>query len=379
MASGNKTASTQLSTSSRMVLLACALFVSLVCVALQSHTARAAGSVTYEQRNYTVRIQHNGSVTINEHWQVRFNGGSFHHAFLALYLAKTSGITFGTVRGDGITNQQTSETTDANGNPMLQVAWDYPATTDSTRSFDIPYTIQDALGIGTTQAWLDWHFLDGGSSNSFPVSAAKVQVTLPATTDAQSLTVSSYDSDSTLTTATPDARTVVVTGQQLFSNHPLEVEVGFPRAQIAATVSRPAWQSTDTPPTLPTALGVSQPSGNPGSYNPGSYNPGAGNSGPSATSSFNPLDIFGPMLLVCGSPILLLILSALGIGRLGSGWGYRNGNSVLNRGPWYRGPWTNGGGPWIGGSGFGGGGGFGGGSGGSGGGGGGGGGSSGFS
>ncbi|HEY1390326.1 MAG TPA: DUF2207 domain-containing protein, partial [Ktedonobacterales bacterium] len=156
---------------------------------MQLPTARADGSVTYEQRNYVVQIQRDGTLQIKEHWQVHFSGGPFHHAFLALYLAKTSGITFGQVTGDGVTNQQVSETTDASGNPMLQVAWDYPATSDATRTFDILYAVQGALGIGTSQAWLDWHFFDGGSETSFPVDAAEVRVTLPAATDAQQLTI----------------------------------------------------------------------------------------------------------------------------------------------------------------------------------------------
>ncbi|HKT40106.1 MAG TPA: DUF2207 domain-containing protein, partial [Ktedonobacterales bacterium] len=262
---------------SRVILLAVwALCIALACLASlasQVHTARAAGSVTYEQRNYAVRIGRDGALTFDERWQVHFSGGPFHHAFLALYLAKTSGITFGEVTGDGVTNQQVSETTDA------------------TRTFDIPYTVQGALGIGTSQAWLDWHFLDGGSETSFPVDAAEVRVTLPAATDAQLLTVNTSDSDGALQTATPDTRTVVVTGGQLTSNVPMEVEVAFPREQIDASVARPAWQSTDTPPTLPTALGVGQPATAPGSYNPGSYNPGTGDYGSSPVSSFNPLDI----------------------------------------------------------------------------------------
>jgi predicted membrane protein DUF2207 len=378
---GKAVVSLWLTRSSRMMLLvAWALCLAFACLVWQPGIARADGSVTYEQRNYTVQIQHDGTLQVNEHWQVHFSGGPFHHAFLALYLAKTSGITFGHVTGDGVTNQQVSETTDASGNPMLQVAWDYPATSDATRTFDIPYTVQGALGIGISQAWLDWHFLDGGSETSFPVDAAGVRVTLPAATEAQQLTINTSDSDGALQTATPDTQTIVVTGGQLTSNVPMEVEVAFPREQIGATVSRPPWQTTDAPPALPTALGASQPVDNPGSYDPGSYNPGTGSFGASSVGSFNPLDIFGPLLTVCFLPLGFVLLSALGIGRKGGGWGYRSGSRFWNNtgGPWYRGPWTIGGGPWMGGGGFSGGGGGGGGFSG-GGGGGGGGGSSGFS
>ena len=170
MTLGKSAASLWLSRSSRLILLAVwALCLAFACLVWQSGIARADGSVTYEQRNYAVRIQRDGTLQVSEHWQVHFSGGPFHHAFLALYPGETSGITFGQVTGDGVTNQQVSETTDSNGNPMVQVAWDYPETSDATRSFDIPYTVQGALGIGTSQAWLDWHFLDGGSETSFQV------------------------------------------------------------------------------------------------------------------------------------------------------------------------------------------------------------------
>jgi hypothetical protein len=101
----------------------------------------------------------------------------------------------------------------------------------------------------------------------------------------------------------------------------MEVEVAFPREQIDAAVSRPPWQTTDAPPTLPTALGASQPVDNPGSYDPGSYNPGTGSFGASPVGSFNPLDIFGPLLMVCFLPLGFVLLSALGIGRKGGGGG----------------------------------------------------------
>ena len=358
---------------SRVALAVWGLSIALLCMVMFSGTAHAAGSVTYEQRNYAVQIRHDGTMVITEHWQVRFTGGPFHHAFLALYLAKTSGIVFGKIAGENVINQQVSETTDATGNPMLQLAWDYPPTTDATRTFDIQYTVDGALGVGTTQAWLDWHFLDGGSTNSFPVSAAEVRVTLPAATAAKDLAANTSDSDGALQTATPDTKTVVVTGKNLTSNVPMEVEIAFPRTQLDANLPRPAWQTGDTPPTLPTTLGPSQPTTDPGSYNPSPYNPGTG----TATSpSVIPGDIFGPCLGVCAIPFVLILIAVSGIAR-GGGWGFGGSNGINRGGPWYRGPWTNGGGPWTGGSGFGGGGEFGGSGGGGGGGGGGG--SSGFS
>src|SRR5690242_6749559 len=97
---------------SRVALAVWGLSIALLCMVMFSGTAHAAGSVTYEQRNYAVQIRHDGTMVITEHWQVRSTGGPFHHAFLALYLAKTSGIVFGKIAGENVTNRQVRETTD---------------------------------------------------------------------------------------------------------------------------------------------------------------------------------------------------------------------------------------------------------------------------
>src|SRR5689334_18246599 len=60
--------------------------------------AHAAGTATYEHRDYAVHILPDGDVSITEHWQVHFSDAAFHHAFLRIYLARTLGIEFGTVK-----------------------------------------------------------------------------------------------------------------------------------------------------------------------------------------------------------------------------------------------------------------------------------------
>jgi hypothetical protein len=160
------------------LLLALTMWVGWVLVA--AVPVRAAGSVSYEQRDYAVQVLPNGDVAVVERWKVHFAGGPFHHAFLQIYLARTTGIDFGTATGASAGTQQVSNSTDGQGNPVRRVEWDFPSTQDALRSFDIPYTIHGALGIGTSQAWLDWHFLDPGGQESFAVNESTVTVTLPA-------------------------------------------------------------------------------------------------------------------------------------------------------------------------------------------------------
>jgi hypothetical protein len=78
LASGASATPEWLPRSSRAALLvAWALSVAFIGLALQAGIVCAAGSVTYEQRNYAVQIQRDGSLTVTEHWQVHFSGGGW--------------------------------------------------------------------------------------------------------------------------------------------------------------------------------------------------------------------------------------------------------------------------------------------------------------
>ena len=127
----------------RLIAAALMLLAPLALLAPSTLAAPAAAradfsSVTFEQRDYTVSVETNGDVDFVEHWQVHFTGGPFHQAFLRLYLASTTGIDFGTVAGATAGSQQVTRTTDASGNPMMQVAWDFAPAQDADRRFRHP-------------------------------------------------------------------------------------------------------------------------------------------------------------------------------------------------------------------------------------------------
>lgn len=340
----------------RTFALALLLALGMALVAPMAHAV--SGTVTFVQRNYAVQIQANGDVQVVEHWQVRFSGGPFHTAHLDLHMLRTNGIDFGTVTGATPGSQHTSQTTDAAGNPMAELIWDYAPTQDTTRSFDIPYTIHGALQVGTDQAWLDWTFLDPGSGETLAVNSATVTMTLPADAPSNTLGVQATDPDAAPTTSTPDARTATASVQSVVAGDPFEVEVAFPRSLLAASVQRPKWQTSDTPPQLQqpqTGSGGGPYTGNPGSN---------GGSAPSILPGVSNLCGCGFIpLIIIGLIIFSLFRSFFGVGPRGGylgrrwngpwgGWGGWGGPW----GPWYGGgPLNHPGGPW-GGGGFGGGG-----------------------
>jgi Predicted membrane protein (DUF2207) len=331
----------------------------------EAQGAPLSGNITFVHRDYTAQITSAGDVLMTERWQVQFTGGPFHHAFLQVYLARTAGIDFGKVSEATPGSQQVTEATDAAGNPVRQVAWNFPSTQDGSRTFEILYTIHGGLGISTTQAWLDWHFLDGGSQTSFPVTSSQVTIILPAPTPASELQVKTTDADGALTTTSVNDTTTMVAGHQLSSNDPLEVEVVFPRAELDANVKLQPWQSSYTPPDPPTALGLANgtsPGGKPDSGLPATAS--YPSSQPNAYAGLG-----GLCLLVVGG---VIFAGAIALSKLSGTTTHRPQMAGGPGGPWWYGGglWRGGGGGLGGGGGFGGGGGAGGGSGGGGGGGG---------
>jgi Predicted membrane protein (DUF2207) len=280
-----------------------------------------AKSATYLRRDYTVTIQRNGDVHFVEHWQVQFTGGPFHTAFVRIYLVNTIGVHFGQVVGADPGSQMVSQTTDSYGNPMTQLDWTFPSTQDATRSFDMPYTIHGGFGVGSPQAWLDWHFLDANDPSAPPVDESTITITLPAVTQASSLHLATADADTTPTVKTLDASTVQVSAQHLAGGSPLEVEVAFPNAELDASVQRQPWQTTDTPPALPTALGQT-------------------NSQPVVTTG--PGGVLAPLTGLCGLgfvPIMFFFLMIFAFMRSIMGVGPRGGYLGGQR------PWGGWGGP----------------------------------
>src|SRR5262249_30996007 len=138
---------------------------------------------------------------------------------------------------------------------------------------------------------------------------------LPTSTAANTLyTAATYD-DTRPAVKRLDDLTVQTSATDLIAGHSFEVEVAFPRSELASSVQRQPWQSTDTPPELPTALGVAEsvPSGDDGSSSP-TYSP------PSTPLGGLLSSVLGPL---CGCIFLPLMLFGSFLLRVYSGFGRR--------------------------------------------------------
>lgn len=330
-------------------LAGCAL---LSCGLFATPAYAAAKSATYERRDYTVQIQANGDVQVTEHWQIHFTSGPFHHAFLQILMAETAGIDFGTVKGTGVTNQAVTQSTDQAGDPEREVAWDFPATTDATADFDIPYTIHSPLQLNTTQGWFDWHYFDGPAGSPLPIMHSLITVKLPTPVTTTDIHLQAFSPDGTVATSVVNGTTATAQSGATLANHALELQIAFPRAELAATLQRPVWQKNVAPADLtPSNAGTSTGTGN------GATSTGSGGSS-NNSSGLNFGSLIGGLLglLMCiGLPIVIVFSLIMGAMQHSVGSSSRWIGGGRFSGPYNRGPW--GGYPPFGGGGFGGGGG----------------------
>jgi hypothetical protein len=223
--------------------------------------ARAAGhassnTVSFLRRDYALQVQPNGDVTVAERWQVHFTGGPYRSATVGVFLSNTQAVDFQSVVGADPNSEQVARVADAQGHPIEQISWTFPAAQDETRTFTIPYTLHAAIGQNQSQAWLDAHLFDGPGRGDWSVAATQVTVTLPAAagSDVQARTAYPGAQLQTSQSSQTGQTTVTVQGQNLNSGQLLEVAVIFPRRALDAAASKPTWQHSDTPPNPPTPL-----------------------------------------------------------------------------------------------------------------------------
>jgi predicted membrane protein DUF2207 len=233
-------------------LLACALFA---LAGVYPAAAHPRTGVSFQRRSYDVRIARNGDVMVRERWDTTFSGGSFDSATLGVYLAHTTGIDFAAVEGATPGSEKVADVDDKAGSRVRQLTWSFPAAHDESRTFTIPYTIHGALAQNTSKVWLDWHFLDGAGRSAIQANAVSITITPPAGLSASDVQAQAVAPGATFTPTIGASGVVAISAQSQTSGESLEALVVLPRSALDATVKRPYWQHSDTPPMLPTALG----------------------------------------------------------------------------------------------------------------------------
>ena len=245
-------------------LLMCALFALAGAYTAAAHPRTG---VSFQRRSYDVRIARNGDVTVRERWDTTFSGGPFDSATLGVYLAHTTGVDFSAVEGATPGSEKASDVEDKVGSRIRQLSWSFPAAHDESRTFIIPYTIHGAVAQNSSNVWLDWHFLDGAGRSAIQANSVAITITPAAGLSVSDVQAQAVYPGETVRPTVGAGGAVTISTQSLSSGASLEALVVLPRNALDASVKRPYWQRSDTPPTLPTPLGdVSTPSTSQGDF-----------------------------------------------------------------------------------------------------------------
>jgi len=133
----------------------------------------------------TLTILPNGDLHVLERQRINFTDGTFTFGFREIPLAKTGGIVgisvsepgVGVYSEGGFSKQPFTFDATQNGGD-LSIRWYFPPTANQIRTFDIAYTVKDALRVYDTGDKLQWQAI--ATDRDFRIQEASVTVVLPA-------------------------------------------------------------------------------------------------------------------------------------------------------------------------------------------------------
>jgi hypothetical protein len=156
----------------------------LVVIGIGQPVQAQSKSLYWEGWDTTLTILPNGDLHVIERQRINFTDGTFTFGFREIPLAKTGGITGISVSepgvgvyGQGGFSQQpfTFDVTRDGGDQSIR--WYFPPTANQIRTFDIAYTVKDALRIYDSGDKLQWFGI--APDRDFPIQEASVKVVLP--------------------------------------------------------------------------------------------------------------------------------------------------------------------------------------------------------
>ena len=162
------------------------LFLGLAIVFGIGQPAQAQSkSLFWDGWDTTLTILPNGDLHVLERQRINFTDGTFTFGFREIPLAKTGGITgisvsepgVGVYREGGFSKDPfTFDVTQEGGDKSIR--WYFPPTANQIRTFDIAYTVKDALRVYDSGDKLQWQAI--AIDRDFPIREANVKVVLPA-------------------------------------------------------------------------------------------------------------------------------------------------------------------------------------------------------
>lgn len=143
-----------------------------------------AKTLVWEQYDVSLAIQSSGDLRVVERQRIRFTSGTFTFGYATIPLDKTEGITDVAISEPG--GQRYTQTgggeqpftfTTGTYEGDLEIRWYFPATTNTSRTFDLAYTVAGAVRVNESGDKLQWFAID--NQRDFPIESASVTVALP--------------------------------------------------------------------------------------------------------------------------------------------------------------------------------------------------------
>lgn len=208
-------------------------------------------SLVWERFDVNLVLNPDGTVAVEEQQTIRFTSGTFRFGYRDLPINNLGYIgNWAVTDGSGNRYQLAygSEepytfTVEENGSHYV-IRWYFPPVANATETYNLSYTVHDALRFyaGGDQLW--WKAIYG--DRGFPVLAGQVQVTTPpgATMVEWAAYVNEYDARegnyATATLSENKRQILFALQRRLSADEELEVRVQFPHGVIAGTA--PTWQ-----------------------------------------------------------------------------------------------------------------------------------------
>ena len=203
-------------------------------------------SLYWDGWDTTLTILPNGDLHVLERQRINFTDGTFTFGFREIPLAKTGGITgisvsepgVGVYSEGGFSKQPFTFDAMRDGRE-LSIRWYFPPTANQIRTFDIAYTVKDALRVYDSGDKLQWQAV--ATDRDFPIQQASVTVVLPPGAEFK-------DIDSAGVVATwgqsPDGSSVTFLANGSMSpSDSMEVGIEFTHGIIPN--EKPVWQEED--------------------------------------------------------------------------------------------------------------------------------------
>jgi uncharacterized membrane protein len=141
-------------------------------------------SLYWDGWDTTLTILPNGDLHVLERQRINFTDGTFTFGFREIPLAKTGGISgisvsepgVGVYTEGGFSKQPFTFDATRDGGE-LSIRWYFPPTANQIRTFDIAYTVKDALRVYDSGDKLQWQAI--ATDRDFPIQEASVTVALP--------------------------------------------------------------------------------------------------------------------------------------------------------------------------------------------------------